>query len=103
MIEAVVTESVKRDAVVMDETTLEVMHELRDFMFERVYLRAAVEDQRVKAITIIRDLVDHYIAKPDLVPDTYRHADADATTRAIDYVAGMTDRFAIRAWESLQG
>jgi dGTPase len=102
MISAVVDESVTRGRVVMDDPTLAVMNELRDFMFERVYLRPEVEDQRRHAITIIRDLVDHYARHSDLVPDTYLHDDADDLTRAIDYVAGMTDRFAIREWEGLQ-
>ena len=103
MIEAVVDESSRAGAVVMDEPTLDVMNELRDFMFERVYLRSEVDDQRDRAITIIRDLVDHYAAAPDQIPGTYQHDDADDLTRAIDYVAGMTDRFAIREWEQLTG
>ncbi len=85
----------------MDEGRLDVMNELRDFMFERVYLRPEVDDQRRRAITIIRDLVDFHAARPETIPETYQHDDADDLTRAIDYVAGMTDRFAIRAWEAL--
>ena len=101
MIEAVVEESVARGEVLMDPVALEAMNELRDFMFERVYLRPEVEDQRRRAITIIRDLVDHYTGNPSLIPDTYQHDDAGPITRAIDYVSGMTDRFAIRDWETL--
>jgi dGTPase len=99
MIGAVVDESAKAGAVVMAPAALEVMHELRSFMFERVYLRPEVEDQRQRAITVIRTLVDHYSSNPDEIPDSYVHDEADAVTRAIDYVAGMTDRFALRDWE----
>jgi len=102
MIEAVVDESVKNGEVVMDPKSLEAMNELRDFMFERVYLRSEVEDQRNRAITIIRDLVDHYIEHHSEIPATYQHGESGAVTQAIDYVAGMTDRFAIREWERLQ-
>ena len=42
-------------------------------------------------------LVDHYIAHPEAVPDTYRHPASDPVTAAIDYVSGMTDRFA--SWQ----
>ena len=80
---------------------LEVMHELRDFMFERVYLRPEVAEQRDHASTVIRVLVDHYVAHPAKVPVTYRHHDADPVTAAIDYVSGMTDRFAIRDHQRL--
>jgi dGTPase len=102
MIEAVVSESLAVGSVEMAPVALAAMNELRDFMFERVYLRAEVEDQRIRAVTIIRDLVDHYMAHPEAIPDTYQHDDADGVTQAIDYVSGMTDRFAIREWEQLQ-
>jgi dGTPase len=102
MIEAIVAESEGTDTVVMDADSLAAMNELRDFMFERVYLRPEVEDQNLRAIAIIRDLVDHYIANPAEIAETYQHDDADGVTQAIDYVSGMTDRFAIRDWERLQ-
>lgn len=103
MIEAVVDESLAIGTVAMAADVLAVMHEVRDFMFERVYLRPDAEEQRIEAITIIRGLVDHYLAAPDDVPDTYRQPAADAITAAIDYVAGMTDRYAIRDWERISG
>lgn len=101
MIEAVVEETARTGEVVMAPAALDVMHELRGFMFERVYLRPDVEDQRQRAITIIRTLVDHYEKHPHEIPESYVHDDADDITRAIDYVAGMTDRFAIRDWERI--
>ncbi len=101
MIEAVVDESARQGTVMMDSGSLESMNQLRDFMFERVYLRPEAEDQRSRAITIIRDLVDHYIAHPDRIPPTYQQDNAGAVTQAIDYVSGMTDRFAIREWDAL--
>lgn len=103
MIESVVEESLDVGTVTMAADELEVMHELRDFMFERVYLRPEAADQRDHAIAVIRGLVDHYIAHPGTVPDTYRHPDSDPVTAAIDYVSGMTDRFAVREWEARSG
>ncbi|MCH7584368.1 MAG: HD domain-containing protein [Acidobacteria bacterium] len=101
MIEAVVEESARRGELLMDPDSLEAMNQLRQFMFERVYLRPEAAKQRDRAIEIIRDLVEHYIAHPEKVPPTYQHDDADSVTRAVDYVSGMTDRFAIREWEQL--
>ncbi|HSM02190.1 MAG TPA: HD domain-containing protein [Acidimicrobiia bacterium] len=103
MIDAVVDESLERGEVVMDPNALEVMNELRDFMFERVYLRPEAEEQREEAIRVIRGLTDHYIERPEEVPDSYRHHGADDVTAAIDYVSGMTDRFAVREWERISG
>jgi len=101
MITSVITTSMERDEISMDEHTLAVMLELRDFMFERVYLRAEVEPQRRRAREISRNLVEYYVAHPNEIPDTYRHDDADTLTQVIDFVAGMTDRYAISRHDKL--
>ena len=101
MISAVVENSAKEGVVSMDEPTLEIMHELRDFMFTHVYLRADAESQKDRAIGVIRDLTDWFAHHPDEVPDTYKVDDADDLTRAVDYVSGMTDRFALTAHDKL--
>ncbi len=96
MVNAVVEESLLRDEVTMEPDRLEIMHRLRSFMFDRVYLRPEVEPQRRRAKEIVRDLVRYFLDHPDEIPSTYRHDDAALLTQVIDYVAGMTDRFAIR-------
>ena len=101
MIRAVVNESLLQDRVVMDEESLEVMNELRAFMFQNVYLRAGTEGQRRTVMGIIRDLVNYFVDHADEIPDSYRHTEADTMTQVIDYVAGMTDRYAIRVHDEL--
>jgi dGTPase len=101
MISAVVEASFRTGEVTMDEEHLSVMGELREFMFERVYLRPESEAQKEKAILVIQDLVGYYQAHPQEVPDSYTVAEADALTRAVDYVAGMTDRYALRTHDRL--
>jgi dGTPase len=100
MIDAVIDNSLAVGQVRMAAQTLEVMNDLRDFMFERVYFAPAlVHEQRV-AIGLIRDLVDHHLAHPDQIPASYREDDAPLVTQVADYVAGMTDRFAVAVHES---
>jgi len=101
MITAVIEASHREGAVKMDDEHLDVMEELRDFMFERVYLSPASEAQKEKAIVVIQDLVGYYQAHPVEVPDSYTVPEADSLTRAVDYVAGMTDRFALRTHDRL--
>ncbi|HSM45312.1 MAG TPA: HD domain-containing protein, partial [Acidimicrobiia bacterium] len=60
MIDSVIEASYAAGEVTMDEEHLEVMSELRDFMFERVYLRPESEAQKEKAILVIQDLVGYY-------------------------------------------
>ncbi|MEA3502101.1 MAG: deoxyguanosinetriphosphate triphosphohydrolase [Actinomycetota bacterium] len=101
MITSVIETSVDRGQIAMDEHTLDVMLELRGFMFEHVYLRADVEPQRIRAREIVRNLVGYYVANAPEIPDTYRYGDADTLTQVIDFVAGMTDRYAISRHDEL--
>jgi dGTPase len=95
MIDAVLENSLSTGEVRMDDETLAVMHDLRAFMFERVYLAPSLLREQRAAIETLRSLVDHHLARPDQIPATYRQADAPLVTQVADYVAGMTDRFAL--------
>jgi dGTPase len=101
MITAVLDESVASGVVSMDAPTLAVMGELRDFMFARVYTAGENARRKQEAIDVIRRLVEHHLEKPELIPATYRDNDADLVTQAADYVAGMTDRFALATHDRL--
>ena len=79
----------------MDPALLGVMHTLRPFMCERVYLPPSMDPERRRAKGVVRDLVAHFMNQPDQVPTPYRHDDADQLTQVVDYVSGMTDRFAV--------
>ena len=103
MVTAVVDESIRAGEISMDKRALLVMNEVRDFMFERVYLRPETEPQRRRARQVVRDLIDHFLNHPQEIPPTYFHDGADTLTQVIDYVAGMTDRFAMRVHDDLFG
>jgi dGTPase len=105
MIDAVVDGSLSpgntAGAVVMQPDALEAMNELRAFMFDRVYMSDTAAGQKHVAIDVIRRLVDHHLAHPELIPATYRDTEADAITQVVDYVSGMTDRFALATHDRL--
>jgi dGTPase len=101
MITAVIDESLRTGAVRMDDATLAVMNELRDFMFERVYQSAEQQRQQRRAIAVIRDLMDWHLEHPEEIPDSYRQDEASAQTQAADYIAGMTDRYALATHDRL--
>ncbi len=103
MIRAVVGHSLATGEVRMDDASLAVMNQLRDFMFERIYLGPEQRRRHLDAITLIRRLVDHHLAHPEELPTSYRDTHADLVTQVADYVAGMTDRFAIATHERLFG
>jgi dGTPase len=103
MIEAVVNHSLRVGAVAMDEETLAVMHELRDFMFERIYQAPSQRGQQERAIEVLHALVEHHLAHPQEIPETYRQDEAALVVQVADYVAGMTDRYALATYARIFG
>jgi dGTPase len=103
MIDAVIEGSLASGEIRMDEASLSVMNELRHFMFQNVYLAPMQREHHRQAVDVIRRLMDHHLGHPDDLPSTYRDNDADRVVQAADYVAGMTDRFALRTHERLFG
>src|SRR3954468_17634366 len=77
------------------------MDALRTFMFERVYLGAAAQREHVKIDGVVRTLFDFYADDPGRLPDGGGVPGADLGQRVTDYLAGMTDRYCIRAFEAL--
>jgi dGTPase len=75
------------------------MAELRDFMFERVYLGPEATREHAKIKVVIGALFNHYCDHPDEIPDSI--PSGEIALRVTDYIAGMTDRFCIRAFEAL--
>jgi dGTPase len=78
--------------IVQSEAVGRAMYALRSFMFERVYLGPAQREQAKRVERVLRGLYDWYCEHPDELPP------GEMPDRVIDYLAGMTDRFAIRAW-----
>ena len=69
--------------------------ELREFLFQNVYLAPTVLEEVDKATRLLNALFDYYMAHPDEVPQEYHAISGGDPLRAVtDYMAGMTDRFA---------
>ena len=77
------------------------MDELRDFMFERVYLGEEARREHAKIERVLGTLFAYYAEAPARLPDGGGAPDADEAQRVTDYLAGMTDRFCIRVFETL--
>jgi dGTPase len=73
--------------------------ELKRFLRENLYRHYKVNRMRVKASRIVRELYAAFMAEPVLLPPDYQDKSDDAGKQArkiADYIAGMTDRYAIR-------
>ncbi len=71
---------------------------LRRFMFQNVYLASPARDEADRAQGVVRALFDRYTERPDLLPPS---PEADPVRRVTDFVAGMTDRYALRRFREL--
>jgi len=100
-IETLVADLIDRSAkagdIVQGDEVGGAMLRLRKFMFDRVYLAADAQRERPRIERLLRTLFDHYAAN---LPDAVVAGAADHE-RVTDYLAGMTDRFAIRAFADL--
>jgi dGTPase len=75
---------------------------LKRFLFRELYRHPQVMETTGRARRVVHALFDHYLAHPGDLPG--EHRDAHDPHRAVaDYIAGMTDRYAIRAHERLTG
>jgi dGTPase len=96
-----VAESEDSDEIRMSDPVLEAMTALRAFLFERVYLRGEVLHEHEKAVGVVRTLFAYYLDHPEQIPAEYLAAPGDVATHVADYIAGMTDRYALRMYEQL--
>ena len=103
LVDAVLDESARVGEVRMDSGMAATMDELRTYLFERVYHSEVHAADRARAQRVVTELVEHVRAHSERIPDTYRDPDATHERQVVDYVAGMTDRFALRLHGELFG
>lgn len=85
------------------------LKEVRGFLFTRMYRAPSVMEKRVKVASVVEALFPHFLQNPQDMPEPW-HAeiaaaqDRTALARIVsDYIAGMTDRFALQLHERLFG
>ncbi|MFN2388505.1 MAG: deoxyguanosinetriphosphate triphosphohydrolase [Actinomycetota bacterium] len=100
MVTDLVSGSADSSSIAMSEPVFEAMAETRSFLFEHVYLGQVARSTSAAVETIVQTLLEHFAVAPGAPEDAYED---DARVRAVDYVAGMTDRFALRAFERIVG
>ncbi len=99
-IAALVSATERTGHIGMTTEGAEALAAFRAFNYERIYLRKESREQARRVIAVLRALVDHLVVRPDRIPgrlldeghdvDRLQHA-------AVEWVAGMTDRYAVRA------
>ena len=97
----VIQASQGQEQIAQSEKIGSAMRELREFMFANVYLhpRKTIEEQRLEKV--IDFFFSYYQEHAECLPEEYRHS---PLKRAVcDYIAGMTDTFALHHFADLSG
>ena len=79
-------------------TAFDILHE---FMFDRVYTNPVCKSEEAKAVSMIQMLFRFFAEHPDELPNDYISIawQEGAARAACDYIAGMTDGFALKMFE----
>lgn len=87
----------------MDADVLAAYEALHVYMYESVYLNDYAKREEKKVPHLIESLFRYYVRHPDRLPESMRDiAEADGREQAAcDYIAGMTDRFAVDLYSNL--
>ena len=103
MIHDVVTHRMDRPEIIMSERIRTATMGLRRFLFENVYQNPVAKGEETKAIGMIQNLYGWYLDHMELIPQQY----LDMVDRGIaakervvcDYIAGMTDSYAVKKFQ----
>ena len=93
---------IERLSISMSPQILEGTNILREFLFERVYKVQSAEEEAKRARETIGLLYSYLREHEDRLPAEYRTYSDDAERRIVDYIAGMTDQYALRLAKELE-
>ncbi|MDD2200763.1 MAG: deoxyguanosinetriphosphate triphosphohydrolase [Firmicutes bacterium] len=100
LVKDLIDESANKERILMSPEVARGMAALRDFMFEKVYIGSIAKVEADKATRLLIQLYYYYVDHVDELIDESGESleDCDVTRIAVDYIAGMTDRYAMRQW-----
>ena len=86
----------KKPTIGMNSETLEVTNNLREFMFDKVYNPRLASKDTSKARRVVHLLYSYFLKHERKLPKEYALRDDTVERRVTDYIAGMTDQYALR-------
>jgi len=103
MIVNIIQNSMDKDSILMSPDFQEAKNELRDFMFKNVYVGSVVKKDELKAQNIVRELYNYLVKTPEFLPTELSKSleKYDVHRVVCDYVAGMTDRYAVKKFKDI--
>ncbi len=89
--------------IAMDPDAARAFDELHEFMFEHLYRNPVAKSEETKVDGLIKRLFEYFFHHPDRLPAEYHRiwTEEGASRAAGDYIAGMTDNYALEIYETL--
>jgi dGTPase len=104
MVRDMVSASAGEDEIRMSPEVWTAMTDLRAWLFENIYENPDAKVDEPAAHALVCGLFFYYLDHREALPEDHRpEATDELPQRVTDYIAGMTDRFAIRTWERISG
>lgn len=100
MVLDIIRNSWGKERIAMSSRVQEATDSLRAFLFKNVYIGSRAKTEEGKAKRMLKELYYYYLEHPELLPPA-RHPEENLSRRVCDYIAGMTDRFAIVQYQKL--
>ncbi|MBN2899024.1 MAG: deoxyguanosinetriphosphate triphosphohydrolase [Clostridia bacterium] len=99
----VISTSLNQDDILMSDAVSQSFLELRQYMFEHVYLNPEAKKEETKARMIVKALYNYYVENPSALPmELYAlYSEGHGNDAVKDYIAGMTDRYAVTRYKEL--
>lgn len=102
MVKDVIYTSTDKPDIAMSPRILDATLKLRDFLNDNVYINPAAKSEEVHAMDMLARLYEYLVKHPEKMPEEFLRDDGDSIERKVaDYIAGMTDRYAINLFEDL--
>jgi len=104
MVRDLIASSLNRPCIAMSPPVAAAMNGLREFLFARVYAGCpAKQEEEAKARHVVQTLYRYFLAHPEALPCEYREYlnRTDPERVVVDYIAGMTDRYAVAVFERI--
>jgi dGTPase len=104
LVRDVVLTSEGKPRIGMSEPVRSALDALKDFLFQRVYLNPEAKSEEPRAQRLVRMLFEHFLEHPEQISAEYRRLVdlGEPLPRVVcDFLAGMTDRYAVRIAEAL--
>ncbi len=101
MVKDMITSSWEKPQIKMSTEVQQAMDKFRSFLFERVYIGSKAKKEEIKAKKVMKSLFFYFVDNPEYLPQEWKHliAGEQGLPRvACDYVAGMTDRYALQQY-----